>query len=134
MKNRTPALGAALLLCIAAGVLGLPGSASAGPALSASAVSKPRPSPSPSPGPSGMFVKAYAAIINGSMLDLSPLGVQATADGGSIALAETESSQGLGVDWLIKLSASGTPQWQEQVGCSIGAPGDYAGRVGEADR
>jgi hypothetical protein len=76
-------------------------------------------------------VKAYAALVNGSQLDLSPLDVQATADGGFIALAETESSQGLGVDWLVKLTAAGVPQWQEQVGCASpqGAPGDYADGV-----
>jgi hypothetical protein len=76
-------------------------------------------------------VKAYAAIVNGSQVDLTPLDVQATSDGGSIALAETQSAQGLGVDWLVKLSAAGAPQWQEQVGCASpqGAPGDYADGV-----
>jgi hypothetical protein len=130
MTNRAPALGAALLLCITAGLLGLSVSA-LGSAASASVAKKPSPSPSPSLAPSGTFVKAYAAIINGSQLDLSPLDVQATSDGGSIALAETESAQGLGVDWLVKLSATGAPQWQEQVGCASpqGAPGDYADGV-----
>jgi hypothetical protein len=62
---------------------------------------------------------------------LSPLDVQATSDGGSVALAETQSAQGLGVDWLVKLGATGAPQWQEQVGCASpqGAPGDYADGV-----
>ena len=132
MKNRTPALGAALLLCITAGLLGWSASAS-GSAVSASALSKPRPSPSPSPSPTslGTFVKAYMAIVNGSQVDLTPLDVQATSDGGSIALAETQSAQGLGVNWLVKLSATGAPQWQEQVGCASpqGAPGDYADGV-----
>jgi hypothetical protein len=125
------------LLGVGAGLLGLLGSAWAAPALSASAVGKPKPShspspsPSPSPNPAGTFVKTYAAIVGGSQLNLSPLDVQATSDGGTIALAETESAQGLGVDWLVKLSASGTPQWQEQVGCASpqGAPGDYADGV-----
>ncbi len=130
MKNRPPALGAVLLLCITAGMLGYSASASAA---SASAVKKPSrsPSPSPSPAPSGTFVKAYAAIVNGAQLNLTPLDVQATSDGGYIALAGTESAQGLGVDWLVKLSAAGTPQWQEQVGCASpqGAPGDYADGV-----
>jgi hypothetical protein len=130
MKNRIPALGAALLLGIIAGLLGLSASAP-GSAASASAVKKPKPSPSPSPSPSGTFVKAYAAIVNGSPLDLTPLDVQATSDGGSVALSETETSAGLGVDWLVKLSAAGVPQWQEQVGCASpqGAPGDYADGV-----
>ena len=132
MTNRVPALGAALLLCITAGLLGWSATAS-GSAASASAVKKPKPSPSPSPSPapSGTFIKAYAALVNGSQLDLSPLDVQATSDGGSIALAETELATGLGVDWLVKLSAAGVPQWQEQVGCASpqGAPGDYADGV-----
>jgi len=35
------------------------------------------------------------------------------------------------VDWLVKLTATGVPQWQEQVGCASpqGAPGDYADGV-----
>jgi len=75
-------------------------------------------------------VKAGAAIVNGSQLNLSPLDVQATLDGGSITLAETETAAG-GVNWLVKLSATGTPQWQEQAGCASpqGAPGDCAGGV-----
>src|SRR5215472_10485307 len=126
MRNRAPALGAALLLGVTAGLLGLSAFAS-GSAASALAV-KPKPSPSPSPAPSGTFVKAYAALVNGSQLNLTPLDVQAASDGGYIALAETQSAAGLGVDWLVKLSATGVPQWQEQVGCASpqGAPGDYA--------
>jgi hypothetical protein len=116
------------LLCLGVAMLGLPAAAVVA---SASAVKKPSPSPSPSPVSAGTFVKAYAALVNGSRLDLSPLDVQATSDGGSIALAETQSSQGLGVDWLVKLSVTGVPQWQEQVGCASpqGAPGDYADGV-----
>lgn len=72
-------------------------------------------------------MKAYAALVNGSQLSLTPLDVQATSDGGYIALAETQSAAGLGVDWLVKLDANGAPQWQEQVGCASpqGGPGDY---------
>src|SRR5215472_12220950 len=128
MRNRAPALGVALLLGVTAGLLGLSASAS-GSAASALAVRpKPSPSPSPSPAPSGTFVKAYTALVNGSQLNLTPLDVQATSDGGYVALAETQSAAGLGVDWLVKLSAAGVPQWQEQVGCASaqGGPGDYA--------
>jgi len=83
------------------------------------------------PCPFGDVCKAYAALVSGAQLNLSPLDVQATSDGGSIALAETETSAGLGVDWLVKLNAAGAPQWQEQVGCASpqGAPGDYADGV-----
>ena len=80
MRNRAPALGAALLLGITAGLLGLSASAS-GSAASALAVKpKPSPSPSPPPAPSGTFMKAYAALVNGSQLNLTPLDVQATSD------------------------------------------------------
>src|SRR5262249_22813614 len=132
MKTRVPALGAAFLLCVGAGTLGLSASASGASLASPSAVSKPKPSPSPPPpGSPGTFVKAYGALVSGALLNLSPLDVQATSDGGSIALAETQSSQGLGVDWLVKLSADGAAQWQEQVGCASpqGAPGGYADGV-----
>jgi hypothetical protein len=130
MRNGAPALGAALLLGITAGTLGLPASAS-GSAASASAVKKPKPSPSPSPAPSGTFVKAYAGLVNGFQLSLTALDVQATSDGGYVALAEAQSPTGLGVDWLVKPGANGAPQWQEQVGCASpqGAPGDYADGV-----
>ena len=94
MKNRAPALVAVLLLGITGGLLGLSASAS-GAAASAPAAKKPSPSPSPSTAPSGTFVKAYAALAGGSQLNLSPLDVQATSDGGDIALAETESAAGL---------------------------------------
>jgi hypothetical protein len=133
MKTRVPALGATFLLCVGAGALGLPAAASGASLASASAVSKPKPSPPPSPPPGtpGAFVKAYGTLVNGALLNLSPLDVQATSDGGSIALAETDTPQGLGVDWLVKLNAAGAAQWQEQVGCASpqGAPGDYADGV-----
>jgi hypothetical protein len=73
-------------------------------------------------------VRAYAAIVNGSQLNLSPEDVQATSDGGFIALAETVTSAG-GVNWLVKLGATGIPQWQEELGCASSAPGDYADGV-----
>src|SRR5499427_735626 len=132
MTNRAPALGAALLLCITTALLGWSAMAS-GSAASAASVNKPRPSPSPSPSPSssGTFATAYSALVNGTQLNLTPEDVQATSDGGYIALAVTGSVTGLGVNWLVKLSATGVPQWQEQVGCASpqGAPGDYADGV-----
>src|SRR5262249_17494954 len=90
--NPGAARGAAPLLGVTVGLLGLSASAS-GSAASALAVRpKPSPSPSPSPAPSGTFVKAYAALVNGSQLNLTPLDVQATSDGGYIALAEAQSA------------------------------------------
>src|SRR5215471_2270667 len=126
MTNRAPALGAALLLCITTALLGWSAMAS-GSAASAASVNKPRPSPSSS----GTFATAYSALVNGTQLNLTPEDVQATSDGGYIALAVTGSVTGLGVNWLVKLSATGVPQWQEQVGCASpqGAPGDYADGV-----
>ena len=129
MTCRTAASAATIVLCLSVAALGFPGAAVTA---SAAAVNKPRPSPSPSPSPSpapsGTFVKAYAAIVNGSEINLAPEDVQATSDGGYIALAESATSAG-GVSWLVKLSVTGTPQWQEQVGCASGAPGDYADGV-----
>ena len=76
----------------------------------------------------GTYVKAFTAIVSGSQVSVYPDDVQTTSDGGSIALSETETAAGLGVDWLVKLGSAGVPQWQEEVGCSSsqGAPGDYA--------
>src|SRR6516164_6627372 len=129
MKCRIAASAATIMLCLGVAMLGLPAGAVVA---SASAITKPRPSPSPSPSPSPApsetFAMAYSAIVNGSQLNLTPEDVQATSDGGYIALAVTGSAAGLGVKWLVKLTAAGTPQWQEQVGCASpqGAPGDYA--------
>jgi hypothetical protein len=122
MKIRMPVLGSALLVCASAGMLGLPvPAASAAPTARAVTASS----------GAGTFVKAYSAILDGARLNLSPLDVQATADGGSIALAETRSPKGLGVDWLVRLTAAGVPRWQDEVGCASpqGAPGDYADGV-----
>jgi len=88
MTNRVPALGAELLLCITAGLAGVVSLGFGG-----FGVRCRRPSASQSPAPSGTFVKAHSAILSGSQLSLSPVDVQATSDGGFIALAETESSQ-----------------------------------------
>jgi len=120
MKSRLLVLGTAVLVCASAGMLGL-----SVPAASAAATAR------AVTGASETFVKAYSAILNGSQLNLSPVDVQATADGGSIALALATSPKGLGVDWLVKLSPAGVPQWQEQAGCASpqGAPGDYADGV-----
>ena len=49
--------------------------------------------------------------------------MQATSDGGSIALALSDrpssaaSESCSGVNWLVKLDPFGNPQWQENVGC-----------------
>ena len=50
----------------------------------------------------------------------------ATSDGGYIALALSDSPSGILANWLLKLNASGRPQWQREIECPNGAPGDYA--------
>ncbi len=72
------------------------------------------------------YVKVYANILNKTQHGLTPEQVQGTSDGGSVALAETKTSKGVGVTWLLKLDASGSPQWQKELGCFKGAPGVYA--------
>ena len=52
--------------------------------------------------------------------------MQPTSDGGHIALAQTRTSGGVGVSWLLKLDSAGNPQWQEEVGCFKTPPGDNA--------
>jgi hypothetical protein len=68
------------------------------------------------------FVKVFS---NGSFA-LTTEDVQPTSDGGHIALAETNTSNGVGVSWLLKLDSAGNPQWQEEVGCFKTPPGDNA--------
>lgn len=120
MKSRKPAVGTVFLACVSAGLLGFAAPAAAASAPTAKTASA-----------TGTFVKAFAAVVSKSQVNVYPGDVQATSDGGSIALSETETAKGLGVDWLVKLSAAGAPQWQEEVGCasSKGAPGDYADGV-----
>ncbi len=74
------------------------------------------------------YVKTYANILSKIEYNLTPVDVHPTSDGGYIALALTQASQsskGVGVNWLVKLSSSGTPQWQEELGCFGTPPGDY---------
>lgn len=78
------------------------------------------------------YVKNYANVVSGVQYDLSPVDVQATADGGSIGLALTYAPSpsgvgtGPGVSWLSKTNAVGAPQWQEEVGCLTAPPGAYS--------
>ena len=75
---------------------------------------------------SSLFVKAYGNIVQQVEYGLTPESVAATSDTGYFALALTDSPSGYGVNWVVKLSASGRPQWQREIGCATCAPGDYA--------
>src|SRR5271165_1046479 len=56
----------------------------------------------------GTYVKAYAGMLDGSQVSLSPVDVEPTSDGGAIALSLAETTRGLGVIWLVKLNSAGT--------------------------
>lgn len=77
-------------------------------------------------------MKNYANVVDGVQYDLSPVDVQATSDGGSVALADTfapppsGSGTGPGLSWVLKRNAVGAPQWQEEVGCLSTPPGAYS--------
>jgi hypothetical protein len=71
------------------------------------------------------FVTAYGNTIRQVEYGLTPQSVAVTTDGGYIALALTDSPDGFLKNWLLKLNASGRPQWKKEVGCATGAPGDY---------
>jgi hypothetical protein len=116
--------GTLVLACASLGLLGLAAPAAAASASAATATTA-RASAA------GTFVKAFSAITGNGQFSVYPDDIQATSDGGSIALSQAEFSGSLGVDWLVKLSPAGVPAWQEQVGCSSSksAPGDYAGGV-----
>lgn len=68
------------------------------------------------------FVKVFS---NGSNA-LTAEDVQPTSDGGHIALAQTRTSGGVGVSWLLKLDSAGNRQFAEEVGCFKTPPGDSA--------
>lgn len=87
---------------------------------------KPPPSPSPPPPTTATFVKNYADVVSGIQASATPEDVQATSDGGTIALASVPSPDGVDVNWVTKLSSVGGIQWQEEVGCLSTAPGDYS--------
>src|SRR5919201_2386198 len=86
---------------------------------------KPPPSPPPS-STTATFVKNYADVVSGVEVSATPEDVQATPDGGSIALASVLSPDGVDVNWVTKLSSVGGIQWQEEVGCLSTPPGDYS--------
>ena len=48
-----------------------------------------------------------------------------TSDG-YIHAGAFSSPNGVSANWLLKLDGSGRPQWQKQLLCANGAPGDYA--------
>lgn len=100
-----------LFVMLAAGVMGSSRSAPA-PITGTDAGSRP-------------FVTAYGNMIQQVEYALTPESVAATSDGGYIAVALSDSSRGYLVNWVLKLSASGRPQWKREVGCANGAPGDY---------
>jgi hypothetical protein len=86
----------------------------------------PLPPPPPPPPPtstSSTYVRSYADVLGGVRCAVTPEAVQATADGGSIALTHADCR---GVSWLAKFDAAGNPQWQTEVGCFNIAPGGYA--------
>jgi hypothetical protein len=91
----------------------------------ADAKRKPPPPPPPPPPASSTFVRSYADVLNGVESDVTPETVQSTSDGGSVALALADP----GVSWLVKLGPSGSPQWQEEVGCFDLPPGSFADGV-----
>ncbi|HET9898306.1 MAG TPA: hypothetical protein VFQ44_25540 [Streptosporangiaceae bacterium] len=125
MKNRASALAIAVAVSFSVALLGLPGTA-----IAASAKKKPpSPPPSPPPSASSTYVKAFSAIVNGTTLNLTPNEVQATSDGGDIALAQTNSPAGQQVSWLVKLNSVGVPQWQEMLSCAstTGTDGSIGG-------
>jgi hypothetical protein len=122
MKRRNLSFAAGLALAVSLVALLVP--------LAASARKPAPPPPPPTTNPPSTFVRNYANIVSGSEKALTPEDVQATSDGGTITLGGSQSSNGVGVSWLLKRDANGVPQWQEEVGCLNGAPGDYADGLG----
>ena len=128
MKNKVrPAALAAIATIVALGVFGS-AALLLTDATALAAHPKPTPSttPTPSPSRSNPYIKVYANILNNIEYGLTPEDVEATSDGGYIVLALTQSSGGIGVNWLVKLDSLGKPQWQKELGCFNTPPGAYA--------
>jgi hypothetical protein len=124
MKARTWPVVAAVILSTMLGAVQVP---------IATAKKPPKPPPPPPPpSTSTVYVRDIASVIDAKKCDLTPEAVQATSDGGSIALAlsgrpnDAASPDCSGVSWLVKLDAFGNPQWQKAVGCFGLPPGSYS--------
>ncbi|HET6867511.1 MAG TPA: hypothetical protein VFH80_16440 [Solirubrobacteraceae bacterium] len=79
---------------------------------------------------SAAFVRTYSNLLGTTQFNVTPEDVQTTSDGGYIALGTTQSAMsGVGVSWLVKLSSTGSPQWQQELGCLGTPPGDYSDGV-----
>jgi hypothetical protein len=95
--------------------------------LAAGAMGSSRSAPSiPAQPAARTFVTAYGNTIRQVEYGLTPASVGVTSDGGYFALGHTDSPDGTSVNWVLKLSASGRPQWQRELGCASAAEGDYA--------
>ena len=116
MKMRGLSFMSALVLATAAAILVAP---------VAAAKRRPPPPPPPPPPPTwSNYVKNYAYVHNGVRYGVTPEEVQATSDGGSVALSLVDRLSG--GSWVVKLDSFGTPQWQREVGCFNLPPGSYA--------
>ena len=72
------------------------------------------------------FVTAYDNTIKQVQYGLIAESVGLISHSGYIALAQTDSANGIGANWLLKLDGSDRPQWEKQLVCTNGEPGDYA--------
>ncbi len=80
----------------------------------------------PAAAPAGnTWIKLYGEVLGERQFSPTPEDIQATSDGGFIAVAQSMTSMGHET-WLIKLDASGNPLWQELVGVPGLPPGSYS--------
>jgi hypothetical protein len=110
MRSRSFVWGLVVLATVVASILVTPAAAKKKPP-------PPPPPPPPAPFTSTTYVRSYANVLDGVRKDVTAHAVQATTDGGSVALSHSDSES-----WVVKFDAAGNPQWQEQVGC-FGLPG-----------
>src|SRR5262245_61474649 len=80
----------------------------------------PPPPPPPPPSTSSTYVMSYGDVLGGARSGVTPEAVQATSDGGSIALGHSDLRS---VSWVVKLDGAGNPQWQKEIGCFNLPPG-----------
>jgi len=68
------------------------------------------------------FIRLYENVYAGAPVDTSASDIAPTADGGYVAAGVTGGPTGYPVGWILKLDASGKPEWSEEVGAAFTYP------------
>ena len=67
------------------------------------------------------WIRMYGHVLDDQQFTVTPEDIQTTPDGGYIVSAASSTSPSL-LTWLVKLDSSGSPLWQQEVGCPVFRP------------